>query len=78
MGSMFEACGPATENALSPATENALSPATENALSPNDNQVLGNSRVRMSADHKPLLQSTEVVSAMRSARYRGALPCKHR
>jgi len=46
--------------------------ATEKALSPNDSRVLGTSRVRMSADRKPLLRLTEFVSATRSARYRGA------
>jgi hypothetical protein len=29
--------------------------ATEEALSPNDNRALGPSRIRVSADHKPLL-----------------------
>jgi len=37
-------------------------PATEKALLPNDSQVLGTSRVRMSADRKPLLRPTQDVS----------------
>jgi len=41
----------------------ANGPATEKALSPNDRRVLGTSRVRVSADHKPLLRPTEDVSA---------------
>jgi len=45
-------------------------PATEKALSPNDSQVLRTSRVRVSADRKPLLRPTEDVCATWSARYR--------
>jgi len=38
-------------------------PATEKDRSPNDRRVLGTSRMRVSADHKPLLRPTEDVSA---------------
>jgi len=47
MGRLFQVCGPVTEN----------------ALSPNDSRVLSTSRVRVSADRKPLVQPTEDVSA---------------
>ena len=56
----------------------ARGPATQKALSPNDSRVLGTSKIRRYADRKPLLRPTEGVGTTGSARYRGALPCKHR
>ena len=52
----------------------ARGPAVINALSPNDKRLLGTSKVKVSADRKPLLRPIEDDSWTWSARYDGASP----